>query len=163
MADIIIDGKVKVYEVPAIADPAAPTTTELDAGENITDILTADGLVGFAPDTNEVDNSSLASTFNTRLPGRAAYSGTMLRLKKQSQAGDTIYDTLVREYATNIVVRRGVDQAQAWAASDEVEVYPIRCGEVRNLDPDPDTVQRYEVPVFMASEPELRATVAAGV
>lgn len=160
MADIIVDGKTLVYEVPTIADPTAPTAVELNAGVDISDKLTADGLVGFAPETADVDNRSLASTFDTSLPGRASYSGTMLRLKKQSAAGDTIYDTLVREYATNIVVRRGVDRGTAWAAAQECEVYPVRCGEVRNLDPEANTVQRYEVPLKMASEPELRATVA---
>lgn len=160
MADIIVDGKTRVYEVPTIANTAAPTVIELNAGVDITEKLTADGLIGFAPETADVDNRSLASTFDTTLPGRASYSGTMLRLKKQAATGDTVYDTLVREYATNIVIRRGIDRSTAWAAAQECEVYPVRCGEVRNLDPESNTVQRYEVPLKMASEPELRGAAA---
>lgn len=161
MADLITDGKTKVWEVPTIADLAAPTTTELDAGQQLENIMTPDGLVGFEPDTADVDNSALSSTFDTALAGRASFSGRMVRLKKQSTTGDVVYDLLVREYTTNIVIRRGVDAATAWTAADEVEVHPIQCGEVRNLAPEANTVQRYEVPTKPSAEPDLRAIVAA--
>jgi hypothetical protein len=159
MADIIIDGKVKVWSVPTISNIAAPTTSELNAGSALEGIMTPDGLVGFGPETAEVDVSSLASTFDTRQPGRASFSGTMLRLKKQSGT-DTIYNTLVYGYATNVVVRRGITSTTAWASSDKVEVYPVVCGEVRNLDPEPNSVQKYEVKTLVATQPNLRATVA---
>lgn len=161
MPDLIIDGKVKVWEVPTIADISAPTTTELDAGQVLEDIMTPDGLIGFEPDTADVDNSSLDSTFDTRLAGRSSFSNTMLRLKKQAQTGDVVYDLLVREYSTFIVVRTGVDSATDWTAADEVKVYPVVCGEVRPLPPEANTVERYEVPTKIRQEPDLRAIVAA--
>ncbi|PSK96700.1 hypothetical protein CLV30_12582 [Haloactinopolyspora alba] len=163
MADIITDGKTIVLEVPTIADLAAPTDTELGSGVELHPIMTPDGLVGFEPETADVDNSSLDSTFDTRLAGRASFSGTMLRLKKQDTAPDTVYDTLVRSYRTHIVVRRGIDVETAITSTDEVEVYPVECGEVRNLPPEANTTQRYEVPVKITSQPELRAVVASGV
>lgn len=161
MPDIIIDGKVKVWEVPTITDISAPTVAELTAGQVLENIMTPDGLVGFEPDTADVDNSSLDSTFDTRLAGRASFSGTMLRLKKQAQTGDTVYDLLVREYSTHIVVRTGLASADAFVASQEVRVYPVICGEVRNLPPEANTVERYEVPTKIRDEPDLRAIVAA--
>jgi hypothetical protein len=48
----------------------------------------------------------------------------------------------------------------AWTAADKVSVYPSVCGEVRDLDPEPNSVQKYEVPVKISIEPSLRATVA---
>lgn len=160
MADIIVDGKTRVAFVATIADPTGPTVAELGAGVELSDVLTADGLVGFEADTADVDNSSIASTFDTVLPGRASYSGTMLRLKKQSGI-DTVFDTLVREAAGSIVVRRDVPANQAWAAGDDVEVYHGRAGETRMLAPEKNTVRRYEVPWKIDQEPELRAVVAA--
>ena len=160
MADIIIDAKVKVALVDTIADTDAPTVAELGAGSDITSQLTADGLVGFQPDTSEVDTTSLASDFDTKMPGRSNYSGTMLRFKKQTS--DTNYSTYVKNTSTHVVVRRdGSPQSEAWAASDEVEVYPVTTGETINVDPEPNSTQRWELPVMVALAPSLRATVAA--
>jgi hypothetical protein len=59
-----------------------------------------------------------------------------------------------------VVVRRGVAAATAWATNDKVEVYPVECGETRHMDPEPNTVQRYEVPLKITASPSLRAVVA---
>jgi hypothetical protein len=160
VADIIVDAKVKVALVDSISDIDAPTVAELAAGTDITDQLTADGLVGFQPDTAEVDTTSLASDFDTKRPGRSNYSGTMLRFKKQ--VADTVYDTYVKNTETHVVIRRdGSVNTEAFAASDEVEVYPVVAGETSNMDPEPNTVQRWEMPVMVSAKPNLRATVAA--
>jgi hypothetical protein len=121
--------------------------------------MTPDGLVGFEPDTGDVDNSKLNSTFNTTSAGRVAFSGTMLRFIKQTGT-DTVYNTFVYAFATNIVVRRDVTAGTAWTAADKAEVYPVQCGEIRNLSPEGNSVHKYEVPVKITTQPNLRATVA---
>lgn len=160
MADSLSDGRTRVSWVPSIANIAAPTVAELNAGTILHDKMTPDGLAGFEPDTADVDVSALDSTFNTVVAGRAGFSGTMLRLKKQSGT-DTVYNLLVRDLAGFVVVRRDTTAATAWAASDKAEVYPSVLGETRNLPPEANSVHRYEVPVKVASTPNLRATVAA--
>lgn len=159
MPDITSDGKTRVYWVTTIANIAAPTTTELNAGIDLTSTLTADGLSGLQPDTADVDTSSLASTFNTTVNGRSSFSNTRLRLKKQSGT-DTIFTTLVRDTAGYLVIRRSVAQATAWTSTQGVEVYPALCGEVARMDPEPNTVERYEIPMKITSTPNLRAAVA---
>ena len=160
MADIVVDGKVKVFICTAIANPAAPTTTELNAGTAIDGLLTPDGLQGFEPDTADVDNSALNSTFGTNLPGRGQFSGTMLRLKKAGGT-DTLYNTLVRDYVGFIVIRRnGSLTTVAWASAQQVEVYPFQLGETRNTAPEANSVQKYEVPLKITSSPTIRSTVA---
>src|SRR5437868_846741 len=93
MADIIVDGMTRVSYVPTISNQATPTVAELNAGTLLTSLLTAAGLEGFETSPGEVDNTSLASTFDTRLPGTQSFSGTRLILKKQA-AGDTVYSLL---------------------------------------------------------------------
>ena len=159
MADSLTDGRTTVWSVPSIASIAAPTAAEINAGTNLSSLLTADGLQGFQPDTSSVDTSALNSTFNTKLPGRADYCNTMLRLKKQSGT-DAVYNTLVNAYATNIVIRRDITNSTAVASAQAVEVYPGQCGEVRNLDPAPNELHKYEVPFFISPAPNLRASVA---
>lgn len=164
MPDIPGDGKIRVYWVTSIANQNAPTTTELNAGIDLTSTITADGLMGLQPETADVDVSSLASTFNAVDNGRVSFSGTKLRLKKQSGT-DTIFTTLVKDTAGFLVVRRSVAQATAWASSQGVEVYPAKCGEVARVDFEPNTVERYEIPIKITAGsagtgPSLRAAVA---
>ncbi|MEV4521478.1 hypothetical protein AB0J77_14715 [Micromonospora tulbaghiae] len=159
MADIPVDGNTRVAWVPAISNKAAPTTGELNAGILLQSLITADGLAGFEPETADVDTTSLASTFNTVTIGRDTFSGTMLRLKKQDGT-DTAYNTLVRGAAGYIVIRRDILETTSWAAGQKVEVYPVVCGQTKRLNPEANTVARYEVPTKITSAPELRATVA---
>lgn len=159
MADIPVDGNTRADFVPTIASLAAPTTTELNAGTPLTEKLTADGLVGFEPETADVDTTSLASTFDTKTIGRDVFSGTMLRIKKQDGT-DTVFNTLTRGTQGYIVVRRDVTWDTAWASTQKVEVYPIICGREKHLSPEANTVHRYEMPVKIRSAPELRAAIA---
>jgi hypothetical protein len=159
LPDITADGKTRVSWVTSIANINAPTTTELNAGILLQSTLTADGLTGLQPDTADVDTSSLASTFNTTVNGRSSFSNTRLRLKKQSGT-DTIFTTLTRDTPGYLVIRRSVAESTAWASAQGVEVYPALCGEVARMDPEPNSVERYEIPLKITSSPALRAAVA---
>lgn len=159
MPDITADGKARVSAVPAISNINAPTTAELNAGILLHSIITADGLIGFKADTADIDTSALDSTFSTTGNGRTSFSNTMLRLKKQS-GSDTIYDTLVRDYAFFVVIRRSIVASTAWASAQKIQVYPALCGETAWVDPDPNTLERYEIPIKITSSPSLRAAVA---
>lgn len=159
MADSLADGRTRVYWVSSIANQNAPTAAELNAGTALQSLLTPDGLNGFQPDTADVDVSALDSTFNTVVAGRASFSGTALRLKKQAGT-DAVYNLLVRDLAGFVVIRRDVTASTTFATGDKVEVYPAVLGEVRNLDPEANSVHKYEVPVKVSLSPSLRATVA---
>lgn len=159
MTDLRTDAKTKVWYVPTISNQAAPTTSELNAGTALECLMTPDGLIGFEPSTTEIDNSSLCSDFSTKLPGRSEFSGTMVRLKKQA-GSDTVYALLVRDLNGYIVIRRGTLSTIAWASSDKVEVYPTQTGETRNLPPEANGLQKYEVPFSITATPTLRAVVA---
>jgi hypothetical protein len=161
--DIIDNGKTLVQYAPELEDKASPTLAEIEAGIRLSDKITADGMVGFEPDTGDIDNTSLESEFGTVLPGRAAYSGQMLRLKRQEPLDeDEAYDTLQRGVFGYLIVRRYQRAAEPFAEGDLVEVYPIACGETRHLTPESgDSVARYEVPTKIHDEPVLRATIAA--
>ncbi len=159
MPDIVSDGNIRVAWVPTIANIAAPTTTELNAGLLLQSTMTDDGLVGFRPDTADIKNTEIDSDFNTVDVGRTNLSGTMLRFFKQSGT-DTIYDTLLKGTAGYVVIRRSVPSGTAWASTQKVQVFPAKCGEAAWLDPEENTDERYEVPIKVTSKPNLRAAVA---
>jgi hypothetical protein len=148
-----------VSYVPTIANIAAPTTAELNAGTALEALITADGLAGFQPETADVDNSALNSTFSTVTAGRASFSGTSLKLKKQSGT-DAVYNLLTYGTAGYIVIRRDVAATTAWAASQAVEVYPVIFGEVQNQDPAPNELHKFVTPIKVTAQPNLRATTA---
>ena len=163
MADIILDGKVKVWSVPSIANIAAPTTAELNAGTNLGALLTKDsGLQGFSPDTAAVDTTPLNATYMTNLPGMATLANGILQFKAQTQATpDTIKTTFVKDYTTNIVIRRqGALETGAWTSTDQVEVWPVKCGFRKDNDLAANEVQKYQIPVFFYAQPNQSAVVA---
>jgi hypothetical protein len=157
--DIVSDGMTRYAFVSAIANINAPTVAELNAGILLTTVMTPDGFVGFEPSTADVDNSSAASTFDTKTIGRDSFSGTKLIIKKQSGT-DTVYATLTRGTTGNIVVRRDMDTNTAWASTQPIEVYPIICGQRRRLTPAANTVTKWESDIKITSTPSLAAAVA---
>jgi hypothetical protein len=160
VADALNDGAIRIFSVPAIANIAAPTVAELNAGVDLSNLVAPDGLVGFEADTAAVDTAKINSTFNTQSPGRSSWSGTLLRLFRQTGT-DTVFNTLVRGFTTNIVVRRaGILYTVAWTIAQPVMVYPGSCGEMRPLAPEANSAERYEVPYFISPQPNQRATVA---
>lgn len=159
MSDIPSDGRTRVAIVASIANIAAPTVAELNAGILLTFLVTRDGLMNFEPTTAKVDASSLGDVFDISTTGTDSYGETGLRMKKQTGT-DTVYITMIKGYETNIVIRRDIDRNTAWAASQVVEVYPVVCGRRKRLTPEKDTLTRYEVPTMIRSEPNLDAIVA---
>lgn len=162
MADIIVDGYTRVYFVPTISNTSAPTVAELDAGDALQGTLVPNGLEGFEASPGEVDNTSFDSTFDTKLPGIASYSGSRLVLKKQTMGTDPVFDALTTfNTAGYIVIRRGIDSDTAWTAAQNCQVYPVRTGTFDFVAPERNTVQKYWVATPISSAPVMTATVAA--
>lgn len=159
MADVFSDGNIRVQWVTAISNIALPTTTELNLGTRLDSTMTADGLVGFEAETAEVETTPLSGTFDTSLPGRAKFSGNALRLKKQT-GGDAIFTLLAPNTAGFVVIRRSLAAGTAYATAQKLEVYPATCGYEKYIAPEANTVERYEIPIFVSSQPNTRAAVA---
>ncbi len=156
MADLISDGNIRVTWVPTVANIAAPTVAEINAGLRIDNIMTPDGLK-ITPSTAAVDTSALSSTYSTMLAGRRSFDNSVT-LKKQT-TGDTAFTTLVYQAVGYLVVRRNLAAGTAPATSQNVEVYPAQCGEQQKAY-GPNTVQAYEVPLFMSADANTVAVVA---
>ena len=159
MADVILDGYIGVWLVPTIPNTAAPVAATISAGTDISLLLTQDGLGGFASSTNWVPNSALGSTFDTQLPGTVSYGDMSLTFKWQSGT-DTLFNTLIFGYETNVVIRRRILRATSVAAGQLVEVYPVTCGQYTPSEYERNSLARYTIPVGLRAEPSLRAVVA---
>jgi len=161
MADIVVDGKTRVAYVPACAALGSPTTAEANAGTLLHSRLLPTGLVGFESSSASVDNTKLDSVFDTSLPGRVSWSNVALILSKDDGSPDTIFNLLTTP-GTNffLFIRDGVDAAQAWAAADKLEVYPMRNNtHTMQGRGEANSLLRFQVPVNVTLKPNLKAVM----
>lgn len=162
MTDVISDGYIRVTWVPGasgIASIAAPTVAEVNAGLNLTDQVTDDGLIGFKLATAGVKNTSLASTTDTERAGRNKLTGAMLRLKRQMPT-DTARSTLTRGSFGFVVIRYSILTGTANTIGQAHEVYPMEVGERAQVDKEDNTMERYEIPLFNHIAGTINAVMA---
>lgn len=163
IADMLLDGNLKVSWVPTIASIGAPTVAELGAGVSLEERLTPDGL-NITFDTAMIDNSALNSTYDTEQVGRSKVSTTLKYKKGAVGTTDTVADTLTFRAVGYLVVRRGTDASTAFAAAQKVEVYPSQCGRPNPDVPAPNSIQTVTVQLGSTGTPrgmDDPATVAA--
>lgn len=163
MTTITLDKKTRVTWVAAvdgIVDINAPTIAELDAGTDIQDKMNPDGL-NFPAATGSVDNSNLGSDMNTNQVGRRSISGASLKMQRQTQANDAVANMLAYGEEGFVVLRRGLDKTAAWAAGQEVKVYPGQCGEASEPQSGPEQIWIYDVPIAVTDTWATTAVVAA--
>jgi hypothetical protein len=158
LADIVVDGTVRVAFVPTISNQAAPTTAELNAGTLLQSVMTPDGLQNWQPTTAAVDNSALDSTFTTSTIGRDSFNNPTMQFKKQA-SGDTVYNLLLRATAGFVVIRRYVASGTAWTTGQAVEVYPVICGQTLGVDPAANEVAKYQIPFMVTASATIRAAI----
>lgn len=162
MADLLADGNVKATWVPSIADISAPTVAELTGGSavDLEWVITADGL-DVKGDTASVDNTALASTSETEDTGRIKRDLSLTVKRKDNTSEDVGWATLTYKALGNLVLRRTLPVDTAYAAGQEVEVHPVRCGEPIMMAPEKNSVQKFNVKLFNHTASDTRAVVAA--
>jgi hypothetical protein len=148
---------LKIYVVSAIANIAAPTVAELNAGTAITNFVTKDGLTVPA-EQNYVDNASLAETFNAQVVG--SFGGPIQMTGIRDAATDTFWDLVVYGTNTHLAVRRGTATATAWGAGNKLEVYPIQWHEPLPVQTAQDEQGRFTASAAVRSQPNLKAVAA---
>lgn len=157
MAVVIIDGRVKVTFATAVANVAAPTVAEANAGTALQDDITPDGL-DITAATGGVDISNLGSKQFADKSGRVRYN-ISIKFHHRSPT-DTPYNLLPRNTDGFLLVRRGVDATTAWGAGDKLEVYPVNTGEPMQEKPAPDGVWDFTSPMFVSADANTRAVMA---
>lgn len=160
---LVHDGYYLVSFVDDIADISAPTVAELTAGLELECQITPDGLAREASDET-VDTSRLCSVFTTMKQGRTSFevSITLVRLDEEVVGvTDTAYATLVKRKLGYLVVRDNLPATTAWAATQEVEVYPVECGTRSKANPAANEQQTFTIPMTVYADPDLYSMVAA--
>lgn len=159
MAKMLADGNVKVTYVPTIANIAAPTATELNAGTDLECLITADGF-SISVDEAVVALPALCETFDAQAPGRATYAIDVTAYRHIATVDDIAWTLLLRGLTGFYAVRYGIDVDTAWTAAQKGLVFPGVAGERK---PNPTTANggvTFGSRWYVSSQPELNAVVA---
>lgn len=162
MGDMLSDGNIKVVYVPTLADPSAPTVTELTAtgSVDLSCFIKSDGRA-HTVDEDTVDNSKLCTTDNTETPGRIKHSWTLTYSREDDEEADMAYSTLKKGTTGFLVQRIGTAYATAFAADDKVDVFPVTAG-YQLEQPDVGGLVWYQQKMFVTAQSYPQVAVVAG-
>lgn len=158
MSRYAADGKTLVYWVTTIANKAAPTVAELNAGTRLSGYLTKDGL-DIALSQNSVDNADLEDTFDATDVG--TFGGTINLTLFRDDTADTAWNLFVYGTSGYLVVREGPLATVAWTAAQKAQVYPARMHEPVPVSTTSNEQRKFKVMLPVTDQPSLKATVAA--
>lgn len=113
----IPQGTSKYYWVQTIADPAAPTRTELDAGTDLTGEVAA--VAGFSTTANLVDTPDAQSRFTKRVPGSVTPDDSSITFYG-SKTGDDAASFFSRDMTGHVVFMDGGD-----VTGQPMEIFPV--------------------------------------
>lgn len=156
------EGQVRVDYVATIANPAAPdVSSELSSTTPLTTWITPDGLA-LAVNNNTVTTTSLASLYETSVPGTQGGPITFTMKKHETPASDTAWNLFKTGPSGNIVIRWGQGGATgAWTAGDKVMVYPGKATKAQMNATSSNTEQTFSFDWHPSVEPSLDATTVA--
>lgn len=158
------NGTMRVQFVTAIANPAAPKVTEINAGTSLdlSCYLTGDGL-STETSENTIDDPRLCS--KQIYESRGDYTNTLeltYVFNPASEDDDEARTTLVPGTQGFLVLRWAVDSEDAFAVGDVVDVYPVEFGFQRKVTPGRNSVHRITQKPFVIGEVQHNVTVVAG-
>lgn len=159
MADMISDGQIRVSFVPTVANTAAPTTAELNAGTDLSCLIMGDGL-DISGDEGVVSAPKLCETTVSEQPGRSKTTVKLTCVRKTVTIEDIAWTTLQRGLQGYLVVRRGLTYATAWTAAQKVEVYPGTFGKRMPQKPEQNGVEKFDSQFYNSAPENLDAVVA---
>ncbi len=157
MARYANDGMIRIQVVASIANIAAVTVAEYNAGTDITNFVTKDGLTVPA-NQNMVPNSSLAERFDSEVVG--SFGGPVTLTGIRDNTTDTFWDLVVWGTETHLVVRRGIATATAAAAAQKIEVLPIQWHEPIPVQTASNEQGRFTATAAVRSQPNYKAVLA---
>ena len=156
------DDNHHVWWVDTIADPAAPTVDEINAGTVIGCYLTVDGFNLTVTEAAVVDER-LCSSQTYQGKGRTTYALTVKYVENPAvPASDEAATTLVPGSTGYFVERRGYASDLAVAADQLVNVIPAELGEYQPQPREANSKFKILQNAFVNGPVHIRAEVASG-
>lgn len=133
---VLADGNIRLSFLPTLANPAAPTVTELQAGIDLScKVLKSDFRASAVASETISGQAALCETSNASAPGQSNFEVSLTLFRwfddankgKADASDDTAFQALkVKGTHGYLIVREtGKSYEDEWAAGDEVDVYEI--------------------------------------
>lgn len=153
------EGKTKVVYVESIEDITAPTTSELNAGTDITNFIRKDGL-STPQNQNMIDSATINDTFDAQVVG--SWGGELEIGSFRDDDDDVAWDLF--EYGDNayVVIRRALPSETAWTNGQAVEVYPTQSHQPIPAPSAANEQVGLTVKLAVRAQPALKAVVGGG-
>ena len=151
------DEYTKVAWVPSIADISSPNAVEIEAGTDLSCMLTKDGLA-LNLTNNMVDGGELCTRFDAQTAGSVGAS-PVLRMYRYHD-DDEAWDLVNWGDTGHLVIRRGHRVSVPWGVSQDIEVYAGQFGEPQMANSAANTNQTFEVAIAVSAM-DQKATVGA--
>lgn len=157
MSREVFENNFKVWWVDTIADISAPTTTEIDAGTDLTSQVTADG-IGFNFNNNTASVDLIDAGKIAQKPGTRGVSVTLTAVRDSET--DDVWDTF--DYGTEgylVVIPFGDDSSPA--ADEEAYVISGAAQEPQPQQSAANTYQQSQIEI-PADDWDFKAAIASG-
>lgn len=151
-ARYIPPGVRSYYFCPAIANKAAPTRPELDAGTDLTGEIAA--VEGFMVSSDSVETPDLKSRFTSKIPGRITADDSSMNFYADS-ASDDVRTLLPRDTAGFVVSFPEGD-----VAGQTMDVFPVKVASAPKQT-DIEAPAQIQVQYTITAEPAEDITVPA--
>ncbi|HEX8345704.1 MAG TPA: hypothetical protein VF657_13360 [Actinoplanes sp.] len=153
-AAVETNGTVLVKFMPVVANPQAPTMAEINAAGalDLSCYLTGDGL-NTDTSENNIEDARLCSKQTYESPGDFTRTLELTYVyNPESPSDDEARLELPRGTVGWIGIRWAVDSAQAEAAGDIWDLYPVKMGAQRKQTPGRNGVHRITQKPFVTGE-----------
>jgi hypothetical protein len=157
MARIPYEENTRVWFVPAISSLSAPTTTEINAGIELSHFIPKDG---FDPGSNDntIPTGAIDTSFDAEIQG--SY-GKKLKIDFMlDDTTNTAWTTLPRKTSGFIIHRSNLPVATALASGQKVDVYPVQSGSRMRQKSAANAMQKFQVAFAVTDKPVEDAVVA---
>ncbi len=142
----------RVVLVPSIANLAAPTLDEIDAGIDITCDLTKDGLA-VGRTTEGIERARWPSLLIGEDPGRYSFDQPTLKGKRRTQDDvEPFYDACIYRGSSFLVVRRGLPYEHYFDGGQVVEAVSFRFGHRTTAPSAANTTVTFTVRLFVNAD-----------
>jgi hypothetical protein len=154
MSRLTAEGNIKVYKVPTVSDKAAPTTSEITAGTDLTPYLPTTG-VDITWTQNNASLPMLDESFVVSAVGTESAEITLTGVRDDDS--DDFFEAFARGENFYLVVSR----FGAAASGSAVEVYPVQSHRPVPLAPAENEFQQAQVTLGVTDTPVLDAAVGS--
>lgn len=159
MSEFVYEENTRVVFCTSIADIGGPSTTELNAGDDLSPFITKDG-ISTPSNQNMVDAATITEHFDRQRVG--SYGGPIqLTMKRNDDQAEDPYELFAWGTEGFIVIRYGVPYSTTWANGQRVEVYPVEAHEPIMANSAANEQAKFTQQFAVTAQPDKHAAVGA--